>query len=145
MSPTEQKKAEFKTELDLRDYDHSGRLFLVHEPLKFYSAELSKTLVVPAGTITDLASIPRWVRWIPGLEEILPQSGPYNRAAVLHDTAYHNGLTDSLGNPVYLSKKACDKLFLEAMLADGVGEKRAKAMYWAVKLFGRPDKTPVSA
>lgn len=136
-------KAQFRSELVLTDID--GHTWLVHEPLRFFSQELSMTLVVPAGTKTDLASIPRWVRYIPFVEKFLPQSGKYNRAAVLHDSAYSHVLTNSHGYRILLSKEAADKLFLEAMLADGVASKSAKTMYLAVKLFGIPEPIPVEA
>ena len=63
---------------------------------------------VAAGFIHDYASIPR-IFW-----PILTPTGPYSRAAILHDST-HN-----------------DKLFLEAMIADGTPEWLAKVMYAAV-------------
>lgn len=110
------------------------REWLVKEPLRFYSAKLARTLKVPAGTPTDLASIPH-ILW-----SVLPKEGKYDRAAVLHDTGYEHLLTDTLGYSLDFDKKTVDGLFLEAMLADGVSPVRAKIMYRTVRLFGRMRK-----
>lgn len=129
--------SEFKDPLILEKTGE--REWLVKEPLRFKSENLGRTLKVPAGTPTDLASIPQ-ILW-----SILPKEGKYDRAAVLHDTAYEHLLTDTLGNPLDFSKKTADSLFLEAMLADGVPSARANRMYWAVRIFGRmhPKKVAV--
>jgi hypothetical protein len=125
-------QAEFKDHLVIEEIGE--RLWLVKEPLRFYSKKLARTLKVPAGTPTDLASIPRSL-WV-----IFPKVGKQDRAAVLHDAGYEHLLTDTLGNPLEFHKKTIDGLFLEAMLADGVSPAHAKSMYWAVRLFGRMHK-----
>jgi Protein of unknown function (DUF1353) len=45
-----------------------------------------QTVIVPVGFITDFASIPKVLR------NILPATGPYGPAAVLHDYMYRTGL-----------------------------------------------------
>ena len=62
-------------------------------------------IVVPKGTITDFASIPRFIR------VFLPMRWKYNKASVLHDYLYRHG--DK-------SKAFGDAVFLEAMLAEGL-------------------------
>src|SRR6266498_582772 len=99
----------FLDDLELKDL--GGERWGIVIPLRFYSAVYFRTFKVPSGTVTDLASIPRII-W-----NILPKSGKYNRAAVLHDGAYNDLLIDILGNPLFLAKKEADGLFLEAMLA----------------------------
>ena len=79
--------------------------------------------VVPAGFITDLATIPVVIRII------LPQSGPWSRAAVLHDYIYHTPTID-------MTRKDCDDLFYYVMEQDHVTAWRRYAAYIAVRLFG---------
>src|SRR5688500_13813630 len=88
----------FLTDLDLRDLG-DGEHFMLLAPL-VYRADDSRVFTIPAGFVTDFASIPRvmWVRY--------PKSGPWNKAAVLHDWLYvQNGVTRS----------EADGLFKEAM------------------------------
>lgn len=131
-------QSEFIDELDLEDMG-DGEHFRVINPFRYYSAFLRRTVKVSAGFVTDLASVPRPFRWF------LPKSGPYNKAAVVHDAAYNNALTDNSGYQLLLSKDAADSLFREAMLVCGVGEKKANIMYTAVHLFGRPEKVSTVA
>lgn len=59
----------------------------VYEPFAFYlSDDESDVIEVPAGLITDLATIPR-IFWI-----LLPPDGKYAKAAIIHDYLYDNAL-----------------------------------------------------
>lgn len=73
----------FLSKLILEDDD--GLPFTLHQPLVYTSALLQRVITVPAGFITDLASIPQFL-W-----NILPPIGKYDRAAVLHDFLYRMG------------------------------------------------------
>lgn len=77
---------------------------------------------VPAGFVTDLASIPR------ALWSVLPPHGRYAKAAIVHDWMYVEA---------YKTKAYADQVFLEAMGVLGVGKVRRTLMYFAVRLFGR--------
>jgi len=77
---------------------------------------------VPAGTITDLASVPRLL-WV-----IFPPHGEYAKAAIVHDYLYQ----EAVG-----TKRWADDVFLEAMTVLGVARWRRSVMYWAVRWFGR--------
>lgn len=77
----------------------------------------------PAGTITDGASIPRFIWSLAGN----PWGGDYRFAAVIHDVACKK--KDRPWEIVHLT-------FYYAMLAAGVSERRAKIMYSAVSNFG---------
>jgi hypothetical protein len=77
---------------------------------------------VPAGTITDGASVPRFF-WI----MLAPFSGKYRDAAVVHDRFCQ---TRSRG------WRQTHEMFYEAMRTSGVDEITAKAMYAAVYEFG---------
>jgi hypothetical protein len=82
---------------------------------------------VPAGFLTDFASIPR------GLWNLLPPTGEYGKAAVIHDFLYTYG-KDSRG-PV--TKLYADQVFKRAMADLGVGVLRRNVMYAAVRIGGR--------
>lgn len=72
-------------------------------------------IVVPAGFVTDLASIPRMLRWL------LQQNGNSRRAAVLHDFLYAT-------QPV--TRAEADSIFRAALKAErviGIG----RGLYWA--------------
>lgn len=79
-------------------------------------------IVVPAGFITDFASIPR-VLW-----NILPPTGKYTKAAVLHDWLYR---TTNLA-----TRKQADDVLLEAMKVCGVSWWQRVAIYSGVRVGG---------
>ncbi|EHQ1843915.1 DUF1353 domain-containing protein [Salmonella enterica subsp. enterica serovar Saintpaul] len=58
-------------------------LWRVHEPFEFYmSDDNSNVISVPAGFVTDLATIPR-IFWT-----ILPTDGKYAKAVIIHNWMY---------------------------------------------------------
>lgn len=77
---------------------------------------LGWTVTVPAGYVTDLASVPRWLRWTVDRDELAP-------AAVLHDY-----LLDVEG----LAPEIAHACFYEAALASGCGRSTAAAAWAAV-------------
>ena len=77
---------------------------------------------VPAGYVTDLTSVPRFL-W-----SIFPPHGKYAKAAIVHDYLY----TNAIG-----TKAWADEVFCEAMGVLGVPHWRKYLMYWSVRLFGR--------
>lgn len=82
-------------------------------------------IMVPKGTKTDLASVPR-VAW-----SIFPPDGVWLEAAVIHDYLY---ATKGL-NGVW-SRKEADALFLEAMKDLGVNKTDRTLIHAAVRLGG---------
>ncbi|EJJ3958770.1 DUF1353 domain-containing protein [Salmonella enterica subsp. enterica serovar Sandiego] len=95
----------------------------LYEPFEFYlSDDNSDVIEVPAGFVTDLATIPR-IFWT-----ILPPDGKYAKAAIIHDWMYDNALR---------TKKEADLIFLDGMTVLGVLKWKRTIMYWAVRLFGR--------
>lgn len=82
---------------------------------------------VPAGFITDFASVPR-IFW-----SLISSWGKHGKAAVVHDWLYRSGMR---------SRKKADEIFLEGMLVLGVNKIKAYIMYWAVRLFGGPAYNP---
>ncbi len=95
----------------------------VYEPFAFYlSDDESDVIEVPAGFITDLATVPR-IFWT-----LLPPDGKYAKAAIIHDYLYDNALR---------TKKEADLIFLDGMKVLGVPKWKRIVMYQAVRLFGR--------
>ncbi|ECG5862942.1 DUF1353 domain-containing protein [Salmonella enterica] len=95
----------------------------VYEPFAFYlSDDSSDVIEVPAGFITDLASVPR-IFWT-----LLPPDGKYAKAAIIHDYLYDNALR---------TKKEADLIFLDGMTVLGVPRWKRMIMYYAVRLFGK--------
>jgi hypothetical protein len=80
-----------------------------------------EVIVVPIGTLTDFASIPR-ILW-----PIVPPIGRHAKAAVLHDYLYFCH---------YYHRKKCDEVFLEAMQVLHVNKTIRNFMYFGVRLFG---------
>lgn len=119
----------FLTPLWLEDVD--GDTFIVCAPFRYQSDLLKGVVVVPTGTETDLASVPRLL-WL-----FTPKSGKWNRAAVLHDAGYRHKLVTDTGFRIHLVKPLSDQLFLEAMRLSGVRGWLARLMYRAVATFGR--------
>lgn len=75
--------------------------------LRFYSHLLKQEIVVPRGTVNNLASIPKPLR------SLINVNGPHRPAAALHDYLYQ--VKGKLSEDLILSRSACDKIFLEAM------------------------------
>ena len=95
------------------------------KPFSYYIKKKGgDTIVVPAGFITDGASIPRFAWSIIGG----PMSGKYVAAAILHDWLYHIQT---------FSRKKSDLIFLKAMAVLGVTRLKRKTIYWAVRIGGR--------
>ncbi len=97
----------------------TARLWRVHEPLQYEGAR--EDFTVPVGFTTDFASVPRLL-WA-----IIPPTGKYTKAAVMHDWFYREK---------FLSRKDADGLFRRMMKESGVPWWRRQAMYRAVRMFG---------
>jgi len=77
--------------------------------------------VVPAGFVTDLASVPRPFWWA------IPRWGKHGPAAILHDYLYRSGL---------VVRGRADSDFAEVMDLCEVKQVDAALMFWAVRFFG---------
>lgn len=118
-------QGQFITRATLEQCDN-GREFRLDEELIYFRKDkdgLEEFFIVPEGFITDLASTPRFV-WSLGFAPF----GKHTEAAVLHDWLYSIEYKNS--------RKACDKLFLEAMKVRGVKFTKRWTMYLAVRLCG---------
>lgn len=113
-------KPSFRDPLDLRASDDGLNYTLL--AAFDYDTSLGLTIHVPAGFVTDFASVPR------ALWPLLPPNGRYGKAAVIHDYLYR---TYGAG-----SKIVADAIFYEAMKALGVNPIVRGVMYLAVHFFG---------
>ena len=97
-----------------------GRHYKLTKEMIVFSHKHGVT-VVPAGFVTDFASVPRWA-WV-----LFPPTGPYAPAAVSHDYLYQLGT---------LTRADADWEFVEGMRALGVSWPTRMVMLAALRLFG---------
>jgi hypothetical protein len=115
------KRGVFLTQLDARSVPNSKDWVLL-APLVYWPAGWTDVLAVPAGFVTDLASVPR----------VLPLAHALfgdraRRAAALHDYLY---------TVCRMPRDRCDALFHEAMLSSGIDRFSAFAMWAGVRIGG---------
>ena len=110
--------------VELINSSWSKRTWRLLAPFRYRTCvfESPHVIEVPEGFRTDFASVPRipiaW--WAAGATA--------QRPAVIHDYLYRtNGL---------VSRIEADKIFLEALQADGAGWMHRHLMYWAVRAGG---------
>ena len=123
------------------------------------------TVTVPAGFITDLASVPTqivlflslvsiivghlvpisWLFWVGitalVLAILIPKLGRFNVAAVVHDYLYqYHGYNEYEGRAVIqfhpVTRETADRIFYDIMAAFGVVKWRRTIMYWGVRTTG---------
>lgn len=87
----------------------------------YHSDRYNIDIDIPKGTVSDLASVPRW----PGAYEIA--GGQANSASYVHDFMYRTKC---------VTKEMADKIFYDCMVETRVQLWRAKLMYDAVCMFG---------
>lgn len=112
----------FTTPLDLRANDDGETFTLLTEFTYAIGALASDRFIkVPAGFVTDFASIPR-AFW-----NILPPWGKYGKAAVLHDYMY---------KVQEFSRSFCDDILDESMEALGVNWVTRHIIWAGVRVGG---------
>lgn len=110
----------FRTELSLTAL--TPGLWALAEPL-IYAGSMG-IVTAPKGVITDLASSPKILDFIPFMD----RSGISRRPGALHDWAYM-GLRAN-------GKDWCDNLLREALMSEGMGATEAGLYFKAVQWFG---------
>lgn len=129
--------ATFTTPLDLRYMD--GRKWEVRAPFEFHLDHLgsNERVVIPVGFITDFASIPR------ALWRVLPPTGQYGKAAVIHDWLYQYRIVTVLWPQVdkavgarLVERAEADHILLEGMQALEVGWLTRSTIYSGVRAGG---------
>ncbi len=123
----------FLTPLDVRVMP-SGKRFKLLYPFTYYWKRYGVKVSVPAGFVTDFASIPQPVSFI------ISKLGRWNKPAVLHDWCYHGKVFDPQLSPPYNyyggTRKEADLLFLDAMIDLGVKKWKRTVLYRFVRMFG---------
>lgn len=102
-----------------------ARTYIVHAQL---DGKTVRVIKVPAGAVTDLASVPPVFRWYVG------RVGRHLEASVVHDWLYVAWQHYELA-PTDDMRLFSDKVMLAAMLASGMGCK-AYVIYWTIRVFG---------
>jgi len=85
------------------------------------------TFVVPAGFVTDLASVPRWFTWL------IARDGLHTPAAILHDylcVEAHGGR---------FARRDADGIFRRVLREEGVPTASRWVLWAAVRVGGRMD------
>ncbi len=137
---------DYSLPLDTRyDADASAALGKDHwrvlTPFSYKIAD-GEWVTIPAGYLTDGASVPR-LFW-----NIIPPWGKYGQAAVVHDLLceYLSIIKD--GKPHTITRDRADEILNEAMYALGVPDGKRLIIYSAVSLYrvimgiNEPSSTP---
>ena len=101
---------------------HGATEWKLRERLVYESDRWVAPIIVPAGFVTDLASIPRI------FQGLIPKIGKHRLPAIVHDY---------LVRRQSFERRLADRIFLEAMKLQGVNVVRRRLMYWAVALQTR--------
>ena len=101
----------------------------VYEELEYHvgSKDSEEVIIVPKGTLTDFASIPK-ILW-----NILPPHTEVAPISVIHDYIY--SLRGKLPDKTYTREEG-DKIFLEGMQVLGVPLWKRYTMFYAVRTAG---------
>lgn len=114
----------FPDELDLRKA--AGGLWRLLSPFVYRSDRLG-AIAVPAGFMTDLASVPWFARWY------VSRDGDHTKAAIVHDWLYAFASARTWPD---VSRLDADLVFLEALRALGVREGMALVLFCSVRIGG---------
>jgi hypothetical protein len=113
----------FLTELDLIAIDKRPDLWRFGAPLVW--TDHGEMITVPQGFITDMASIPHMIDWLPNLD----RDGLSRRPAALHDWLYGGDRTRG--------KDWADNTLRAALKAEGMSNVGAFEYWYAVHKYGR--------
>lgn len=112
-------------------------LWGVQRDLSYRTGHGDDSILVPAGFVTDLTSIPRWC-WT-----LLPPDGPWVKAALVHDFLYATSGTghwkrrqDGRTRAEPYSRSEADGVFREALENRGVDSFRRTILWAAVRMGG---------
>lgn len=113
----------FSTACIVRDAPGGWKL---QQPLVYYSDYLGRTVVVPAGFFTDLASVPWFARWA-----VPVSTGKNRKAAVVHDYLCHPYIQAEYG----INQQQADRVFREALDVCAVNPVGAGIMWGFVRSY----------
>ena len=116
-----------------RGLDPNAALFRLNEPIKFRSDIAGGVIVVSAGTISDLASIPQWAWSL----FMAPDDPRIDLPSWIHDYLYtHAGFYDET-KPALTKLQADQILAYEAMPECGANEFQCWCVFKAVHWRGK--------
>ena len=119
----------FRSELVLKADKQPG-VWTVAEPLLWsVGPRQCDAIMVPAGTLTDLASVPQILHNVPFLDPV----GRSRRPAVLHDFLYRGGSFVCGRRPVRVE---ADGILHRALIAEGCSRWVASIFWLGVRLGG---------
>ncbi len=115
---------------EVRNAESTRALFQLREEFRYLSDTFGE-IVVPAGFVTDFASIPRAALWYVDDDDpciLFP--------SVIHDYLYTRRGDLGLGSRVTFSREQADQVLREAMLVCGARKAQAFVVYLAVRARG---------
>ena len=120
----------FKTPL-IVEVMPSGKRFKLHFQFTYWWKRQYLEICVPAGFVTDFASIPRVARIL------ISKLGRYNKAAVIHDYVYQTHTIRRANGVVFcFDRSMADQCFQDGMRDLGVAKWKYTLMYLAVRIGG---------
>src|SRR5574341_241530 len=109
---------------------NNARLWRLEEPLA-YRARDGRVFLVPAGFITDGASLPRPLWFL-----YPPFGGEYDRAAIVHDCLYQHAELFTGTDHGHFSRGEADRLMLEMMEVDEFRLTGRRVVYRGIRSGG---------
>ena len=119
---------QYLTPCDIRVLDEGG-YFEVIKPFRYFHLKIGID-EVDSGFVTNFASLPPLPIFLDFLVKVNDES---RKPSVIHDWLY--GRAGKV-NGLLLSRKDCDKIFLDGLKLSGVALITRHMMYRAVRLFG---------
>jgi hypothetical protein len=120
----------YPKEIEDLGMDPAVQLYELRDDFAYRSDKLGLTIIVPAGLITNFASIPRVV------QNILPNNHPFiEMPSVPHDFVY--GLKGQLPDGTVLTREQADDMIREGMEVQGAPGWIRHSVYWTLRLFGQ--------
>jgi hypothetical protein len=106
---------------DNPDYKSLGDIWILQTPVRYRVGATNDQIIVPAGFVTDRASIPYLVQWL------IPKDGRHSVPAIIHDYLYWTGTC---------TQRQADRLLMHAMADSRAPSWQRRMIYKAVDLFG---------
>jgi len=110
----------FLGDVVMRQIGATNNIQLEHN-LLYYSQKYQVIMIAKSGFISDLGSIPMWIRSFVGADNII-----YSRAFIMHDLLYRNGF----------DRKVADLLLDEMLQLMGLRMIARNKIYYGLRMFG---------
>ena len=96
---------------------------ILNGALSYFDVRSKQLFVIPAGFVSDCATIPKTLWSVVGH----PLMHQYRYPTILHDFLYGNGV---------VKRKTADKILRDALVYEGCDKELAAMFYLAVRTFG---------